>query len=116
MGMGTGNPRIMKPGMGRGEKSPNPCGDPRSPLGTGMGMKNDSPMGMGTGMGMRLINGDGDGVNIVADDKVKATVVDKPKGLRKKRKAARGASGSSLPSKNLREDHGTFDASTGGKS
>ncbi|GKD64090.1 zinc finger, CCHC-type containing protein, partial [Tanacetum coccineum] len=43
-----------------GEKSPNPRGDPRSPLGTGMGMKNDSPMGMGTGMGMRLINGDGD--------------------------------------------------------
>ncbi|GJZ31755.1 hypothetical protein Tco_0576802 [Tanacetum coccineum] len=40
----------------RGEKSPNPRGDPRSPLGTGMGMKNDSP----TGMGMRLINGDGD--------------------------------------------------------
>ncbi|GKB54559.1 hypothetical protein Tco_0905312 [Tanacetum coccineum] len=58
MGIGTGNPRIMKSGMGRGGKSPNPRGDPRSPLGTGMGMKNDSPMGMG----MRLINGDGDGV------------------------------------------------------
>ncbi|GKE76455.1 ribonuclease H-like domain-containing protein [Tanacetum coccineum] len=56
MGMGTGNPRIMKPGMGRGEKSPNPHGDPRSPVGTGMGMKSDSP----TRMGMRLINGDGD--------------------------------------------------------
>ncbi|GKD67894.1 transposase, MuDR, MULE transposase domain protein, partial [Tanacetum coccineum] len=41
-----------------GEKSSNPRGDPRSPLGTGMGMKNDSPMG--TGMGMRLINEDGD--------------------------------------------------------
>ncbi|GJV20921.1 hypothetical protein Tco_1369941 [Tanacetum coccineum] len=57
-----------------------------------------------------------EGVNIVADEEVEATVADKPKGLRKKRKAARGASGSSLPSKNLREDHGTFDASTGGKS
>ncbi|GJX91280.1 hypothetical protein Tco_0344606 [Tanacetum coccineum] len=54
MGMGTGNPRIMKPGMGRGEKSPNPRGDPRSSLGTGMGM----------GMGMRLINGDGYGLAV----------------------------------------------------
>ncbi|GKF67412.1 hypothetical protein Tco_0197091, partial [Tanacetum coccineum] len=57
-----------------------------------------------------------EGVNIVADEEVEATVADKPNGLRKKRKAARGASGSSLPSKKLREDHGTFDASTGGKS
>ncbi|GKC62229.1 zf-CCHC domain-containing protein [Tanacetum coccineum] len=64
MGMGTGNPRIMKPGMGRGEKSPNPRGDPRSPLGTGMGMKNDSPTGMGTEMRMRLINRDGDDESI----------------------------------------------------
>ncbi|GJS21364.1 hypothetical protein Tco_0449996 [Tanacetum coccineum] len=35
--------------------------DPRSPLGTGIGMENDSPTRMGTGMRMRLINGDGDG-------------------------------------------------------
>ncbi|GKA97042.1 hypothetical protein Tco_0824936 [Tanacetum coccineum] len=46
---------------GYGEKSSNPHGDPRSPLGTGMGMENDSLMGMGTGMRMRLINRDGDG-------------------------------------------------------
>ncbi|GJZ61623.1 RNA-directed DNA polymerase, eukaryota [Tanacetum coccineum] len=48
----------------RCEKSPNPRGDPRedprSPLGTGMGMKNDSPIRMGIGMGMMLINGDED--------------------------------------------------------
>ncbi|GKG34407.1 hypothetical protein Tco_0437103, partial [Tanacetum coccineum] len=38
---------------------------------------------------------------------------DKPKGKRKKRKAASGASGSNLPPKKLKEDHGTSgDAST----
>ncbi|GJU27260.1 reverse transcriptase domain-containing protein, partial [Tanacetum coccineum] len=37
-------------------KSPNPRGDLRSPLGTGMGMKNDSPTGMGTGMRMGMVN------------------------------------------------------------
>ncbi|GKG06663.1 hypothetical protein Tco_0329632, partial [Tanacetum coccineum] len=37
----------------------NPRGDPRSSLGTGMGMENDSLTRMGTGMRMRLINGDG---------------------------------------------------------
>nr|GEV96212.1 hypothetical protein [Tanacetum cinerariifolium] len=41
------------------EKSPNLCGNPRSPLGTGKGKKNDSPMRIW--MGMRIINGDEDG-------------------------------------------------------
>nr|GEY04167.1 hypothetical protein [Tanacetum cinerariifolium] len=45
--------------------------------------------------------------NIVVDDDVQAAVADKPKGTRKKRKAAIGASGSSLPPKKLREDHDT---------
>nr|GEZ92303.1 hypothetical protein [Tanacetum cinerariifolium] len=45
-------------------------------------------------------------------------VADKPKRVRKKRKAADGAGGSGLPLKKLREYHGTFDidASTGEKS
>ncbi|GKF55038.1 hypothetical protein Tco_0165378, partial [Tanacetum coccineum] len=45
-------------------------------------------------------------------------IVEKPKGSRKKRKVAGGASGSSLPPKTLRADHGTFgaSASTGEKS
>nr|GFA37412.1 hypothetical protein [Tanacetum cinerariifolium] len=50
---------------------------------------------------------------------VQAAVVDKPRGTRKKRKAASGASGSNLPLKNLKEDHdtsGDTDASTAGKS
>ncbi|GJV73037.1 hypothetical protein Tco_1493032 [Tanacetum coccineum] len=47
-----------------------------------------------------------EGVNIIADDEIQATVVDKPKGTRKKRKAASRAS-SVLPLKNLKEDHNT---------
>ncbi|GKA79746.1 hypothetical protein Tco_0786342 [Tanacetum coccineum] len=38
-------------------------------------------------------------VNIVADDEVQAIVVDKPKGTKRKRKAAGEASGSTLPPK-----------------
>nr|GFA08690.1 hypothetical protein [Tanacetum cinerariifolium] len=58
-------------------------------------------------------------VNIVDDEEVKATVADKPKGTRKKRKTASGASDSVLPPKRLREDNGTSgdaDASTTRKS
>ncbi|GKB47213.1 hypothetical protein Tco_0897966, partial [Tanacetum coccineum] len=60
-----------------------------------------------------------EGVNIVADDEIQAIIVDKPKGTRRKRKAASGASSSVLPPKKLREDHGTSSdagASTAGKS
>ncbi|GJZ61060.1 hypothetical protein Tco_0617197 [Tanacetum coccineum] len=46
------------------------------------------------------------GTDIVVDDETQAIVSDKPKRLRKKRKAADGASGSGLPPKKLREDHG----------
>ncbi|GJX84601.1 hypothetical protein Tco_0335375 [Tanacetum coccineum] len=46
-------------------------------------------------------------VNIVSDEDVQANVVDKPKRIRKKRKAVSGAGGSNLPPKKLREDHGT---------
>ncbi|GJW91132.1 hypothetical protein Tco_0168685, partial [Tanacetum coccineum] len=55
------------------------------------------------------------GIDVVADDEVQAIVTDKPKRIRKKRKAA---GGSGLPPKKLREDHGTsgINASTGGKS
>ncbi|GJT39238.1 hypothetical protein Tco_0939103 [Tanacetum coccineum] len=51
------------------------------------------------------------------EDKVPTTVAEKAKGSRKKRKAARGASGSNLPPKKLRAYHGTsgVGASTGGK-
>nr|GEW11781.1 hypothetical protein [Tanacetum cinerariifolium] len=51
------------------------------------------------------------------EDEVPATVAEKAKRSRKKRKATRGASVSSLPPKKLREDHGTSEAgdSTGGK-
>ncbi|GJV23146.1 hypothetical protein Tco_1375841 [Tanacetum coccineum] len=56
-----GHSHYKNGGRNNGEKSSNPHGDPRSPLGTGMGMENDSLTGMGTGMRMRLINGDGDG-------------------------------------------------------
>ncbi|GKB40694.1 gypsy type transposase [Tanacetum coccineum] len=58
-------------------------------------------------------------VNIVADKGVQAAVADKPKKVRKKRKAASGASGSNLPPKKLREDHdpsGDVSASIAGKS
>ncbi|GKC60206.1 hypothetical protein Tco_1087804 [Tanacetum coccineum] len=41
------------------------------------------------------------------EDEVPAIVADKPKGTRKKMKTASGASGSVLPPKRLREDHGT---------
>ncbi|GKE59726.1 hypothetical protein Tco_1510093, partial [Tanacetum coccineum] len=57
-------------------------------------------------------------IDIMADDETQAIVADKPKKVRKKRKAADGASGSSLPPKKLREDHGTpgdVGASTAGK-
>ncbi|GKE89208.1 hypothetical protein Tco_1566683, partial [Tanacetum coccineum] len=46
------------------------------------------------------------GIDVVADDEIQAIVADKPKGSRKKRKTTEGASGSNLPSKRLREDHG----------
>ncbi|GKD18482.1 hypothetical protein Tco_1207640, partial [Tanacetum coccineum] len=51
-------------------------------------------------------------------DEVPATVAEKAKEFRKKRKAIGGASGSSLPPKKLRDDHDTSEAaaSTGGKS
>nr|GEX47998.1 reverse transcriptase domain-containing protein [Tanacetum cinerariifolium] len=51
--------------------------------------------------------------------KVPTTVVNKPKGMKKKRKTASGASGSPLPPKRPREDYGTSSdagASTSGKS
>ncbi|GJX38455.1 hypothetical protein Tco_0251758, partial [Tanacetum coccineum] len=52
------------------------------------------------------------------EDDVPTTIAEKAKGSRKKRKAAGGASGSNLPPKKLRADHGTSGAgaSTGGKS
>nr|GEX74045.1 hypothetical protein [Tanacetum cinerariifolium] len=53
------------------------------------------------------------------EDEVPATIDDKPKGTRKKRKTASGANGSVLPPKRLREDHdtsGDAGASTVGKS
>ncbi|GJW64426.1 hypothetical protein Tco_0116310 [Tanacetum coccineum] len=60
-----------------------------------------------------------EGVNVVVDEDIEPTTVDKLKRIRKKRKVADGASGSGLPPKKLREDHGTSgnaSASTGGKS
>nr|GEX97208.1 hypothetical protein [Tanacetum cinerariifolium] len=60
-----------------------------------------------------------EGVQIVTDDEIQAIVADKPKGTRKKRKAASGASSYVLPLKRLREDHDTSrvaGASTAGKS
>ncbi|GJT94621.1 hypothetical protein Tco_1090139 [Tanacetum coccineum] len=58
------------------------------------------------------------GIDIVADDEVQAIVDDKPQRVRKKRKAADGASASGLPPKKLREDYGTsgIGASNGVKS
>nr|GEV62817.1 hypothetical protein [Tanacetum cinerariifolium] len=52
------------------------------------------------------------------EDEGPVTVADKAKRSMKKRKAAEGASGSNLPPKNLRADHGTSGAgaSSGGKS
>ncbi|GJV44747.1 hypothetical protein Tco_1429283, partial [Tanacetum coccineum] len=58
-------------------------------------------------------------VNIVADDEIQDVVADKPNKARKKRKAASGASSSSVPPKKIREYHGTsggVGASTAGKS
>ncbi|GJS76870.1 hypothetical protein Tco_0726751 [Tanacetum coccineum] len=46
-----------------------------------------------------------EGIDIVAYDEAQAIVSDKPKRIRKKRKAADGAGGSGLPPKKLREDH-----------
>ncbi|GKB95400.1 hypothetical protein Tco_0981537, partial [Tanacetum coccineum] len=57
--------------------------------------------------------------NIVVNDDIQAAVASKPKRTRKKRKAASGASGSNLPPKKGREDHGASSdvgASTAGKS
>nr|GEV63842.1 reverse transcriptase domain, reverse transcriptase zinc-binding domain protein [Tanacetum cinerariifolium] len=58
-----------------------------------------------------------EGDNIVADEEIEVTISGKPKGSRKKRKSAKGVSGSNLPLKKLRADHGTSsaDASTGRK-
>nr|GEV33700.1 hypothetical protein [Tanacetum cinerariifolium] len=56
---------------------------------------------------------------ILVDEEVQVVAADKPKGIRKKRKATGGASGSNHPLKKLRKDHGTssnVNASTGGKS
>ncbi|GKE94563.1 hypothetical protein Tco_1579418, partial [Tanacetum coccineum] len=56
---------------------------------------------------------------IVLDEEFQATVADKPKGTRKKRKVAGGTSGYNLPPKKLREDHdtsGNVGTSTAGKS
>ncbi|GKG16320.1 hypothetical protein Tco_0358643, partial [Tanacetum coccineum] len=58
-------------------------------------------------------------IDIAADDEIQAIVVDQPKRVRKKRKAADGASGSVLPPKKLEEDHGISEdvgASTARKS
>ncbi|GJX94965.1 ribonuclease H-like domain-containing protein [Tanacetum coccineum] len=61
IGDGDGESPNYETGDGAGRKiSESPWGS-RSPLGTRIGMENDSPIGMGMGMGMRLINGDGDG-------------------------------------------------------
>nr|GEW32963.1 hypothetical protein [Tanacetum cinerariifolium] len=46
------------------------------------------------------------GIDIVADDEIQAIVVDQPKRVRKKRLAADGTGGSSLPPKKLKEDYG----------
>nr|GFA76417.1 hypothetical protein [Tanacetum cinerariifolium] len=58
------------------------------------------------------------GIDVVANDEVQAIVANKPQRVRKKRKVADGASGSGLPPKKLKDNHGTFGigANTGGKS
>nr|GEY27520.1 hypothetical protein [Tanacetum cinerariifolium] len=63
----------------------------------------------------RVVQDEGD--NIVVDEEIEVTISGKPKGSRKKRKSAKGASGSNLPLKKLRADHGTSSAgaSTGEK-
>ncbi|GKF61905.1 hypothetical protein Tco_0181959, partial [Tanacetum coccineum] len=58
-------------------------------------------------------------VNIMTDDEIQDVVADKLNKERKKRKAASGASGSNVPHKKIREDHGTssgVSVSTVGKS
>nr|GEZ37653.1 hypothetical protein [Tanacetum cinerariifolium] len=45
-------------------------------------------------------------IDIVANDEIHAIVVEQPKRVRKKWKTADGASGSGLPPKKLKEDHG----------
>ncbi|GJT96841.1 hypothetical protein Tco_1092359 [Tanacetum coccineum] len=58
-------------------------------------------------------------LNEEGDDDVQAAATDKPKETRKKKKVAGSASGSNLPPKKLREDHGASGdagASTAGKS
>ncbi|GJR87578.1 hypothetical protein Tco_0211589 [Tanacetum coccineum] len=60
-----------------------------------------------------------DVVNEEGDDETQAIVTNKPKRVRKKRKAADDVSGSGLPPKKLKEDHSAFGdvgASTVGKS
>nr|GEW67307.1 hypothetical protein [Tanacetum cinerariifolium] len=47
-----------------------------------------------------------EGIDIMRDDEVQAIVANKPKKVRKKRKAADDAGGSGLPPKILKEDHG----------
>ncbi|GKD96420.1 hypothetical protein Tco_1380317, partial [Tanacetum coccineum] len=47
---------------------------------------------------------------VYIEDEVPAIVAEKAKGSRRKRKAAKGASGSNLPPKKLRADHGTSSA------
>ncbi|GJY76893.1 hypothetical protein Tco_0482009 [Tanacetum coccineum] len=61
---------------------------------------------------------EGDGDAAKANQTEQAIIADKPKRIRKKRKAADGAGGSGLPPKELREDHGIsgIGASTYGKS
>nr|GEX02230.1 hypothetical protein [Tanacetum cinerariifolium] len=58
------------------------------------------------------------GIDVVANDEVQAIVANKPQRVRKKMKVADGASGSGLPPKKLKDNHGTFGigANTGGKS
>nr|GEX13472.1 hypothetical protein [Tanacetum cinerariifolium] len=62
--------------------------------------------------------GQDEGVNVVEDNEIQAIVVGKLKGTKRKRKVVARASGSNLPPKKLKEDHGAssdVDASTAGK-
>ncbi|GJU67028.1 reverse transcriptase domain-containing protein [Tanacetum coccineum] len=61
---------------------------------------------------------EGDGDVAEVNQTEQAIIADKPKRIRKKRKAANGAGGSGLPPKKLREDHGIYGigVGTGGKS
>ncbi|GJR89967.1 hypothetical protein Tco_0213978 [Tanacetum coccineum] len=53
------------------------------------------------------------GIDIVADDETQAIIAEKPKKVRKKRKAVDGASGSGLPPKKLRENTCTLAVEVG---